>query len=241
MKLNPAGGIVTTQVLGGHYHDNAYSISETKDGGYIVAGSTASTDGIFSANHGNGNATFDYYLVKVGNMGGIEWQKIYGGSENDEAYSVQQTTDGGYIVAGYSTAADGDVMGKNVNDYWILKLKTDGTIAWQKNFGSDGDESANSIRQTTDGGYIILGRTRYSPNGVIDNHNPGTSDFWIVKTDNIGNLLWEKCFGGGSFDDPAAIKQTADGGYITVGSTFSNDADVSGNHGLYDYWMLKLK
>ena len=162
----------------------------------------------------------------------IAWQKSFGGSEYDEAYSIRQTPDEGSIVAGYSESNYGNV------DYWILKLNASGIIEWQKYLGGTGGESAHSIQQTTDNGYIVAGSTFSSDGDVSGNH--GSSDYWIVKLDSSGNLIWQKCLGGINQDNAVSIEETDDGGYIVAGSSNSNDGDVSGNHGNWDYWIVKL-
>jgi hypothetical protein len=115
----------------------------------------------------------------------IEWQRSLGGSDGDRAYSIQQTTDGGYIVAGYSFASysfpnDGDVSGNHgTDDYWIVKLDAGGNLVWQKSLGGSREDFARSIQQTADGGYIVAGESESNNGDVSGNH--GGSDYWIVK------------------------------------------------------------
>ncbi len=146
----------------------------------------------------------------------IEWQKCLGGSGNEAAFSIQQTTDGKFIVAGYSDANGGDVTGNHGgDDYWIVKLDGAGNLLWQKSLGGNSLEEPNSIRQTTDGGFIVAGYS-YSNNGDVSG-NHGSDDFWIVKLDTAGNLLWQKSFGGSGDDGATSIQQTTDGGFIVAG------------------------
>ncbi len=221
--------------FGGSDFDNVSSIQQTSDEGYIIAGSSHSTDGDISANYGY----LDYWILKLDESGSIQWKKNFGGSSYDRAYSIQQTFDGGYIIAGSSESNDGDVGANNGGqDYWILKLDESGTIQWEKNFGGSSRDRANSIRQTFDEGYIIAGESK-SIDGDVSANN-GTSDYWILKLDESGIIQWEKNFGGSSFDRAYSIQQTFDGGYITAGETQSNDGDVNANFGSVDYWILKL-
>jgi len=150
-----------------------------------------------------------------------EWAKTYGGSSSDYVKSIQQTTDGGYIVAGstYSFAA-------GVIDFWVLKLDSSGNVTWQKTYGGSGGDSASSIQQTTDDGYIVAGYTNSFAAGVID--------FWVLKLDSSGNVTWQKTYGGSESDFASSIQQTTDGGYIVAGSTHSFGA------GDEDFWVLKL-
>ncbi|GHV41578.1 hypothetical protein FACS1894187_23390 [Synergistales bacterium] len=224
--------------LGGTGLDTAWSIQQTYDGGYIVAGYSLSNDGDVSGNHGGG----DYWIVKLKADGSIDWQKSLGGTNRDEAYSIQQTSDGGYIVAGVSGSNDGDVSVNHGDwDYWIVKLNANGSIAWEKSLGGSNPETAFSIQQTSDGGYIVAG-TSASNNGDVSGNHGGTNvnDYWIVKLNANGSIAWEKSLGGTDFDIAWSIQQTSDGGYIVAGYSQSNDGDVSGNHGDYDYWIVKL-
>ncbi|EHQ27075.1 autotransporter outer membrane beta-barrel domain-containing protein [Mucilaginibacter paludis] len=239
IKLGNAGNIEWTKALGGHYHDGAKAIQQTTDGGYIISGNTASSDGIFSVNHGS--FTYDYYVVKITTVGDIQWQKVYGSSGNDDAKSVKQTADGGYIVAGDIEVNDGDVTGGHGGEeYWILKLDNNGNITWKKCYGGSGNEIAYAIQQTTDNGYVIAGTSQNSTDGDVTVSH-GSYDFWIVKTDNPGVIQWQKSYGGQHDDYARSIIQTVDGGYIVAGQSNSVNGDVTGNHGNSDCWVVKLK
>jgi len=229
--------------IGGSDSDIAYSIQPTTDYGYIMVGGTRSNDGDVSGNHYVGLS--DFWVVKLDAVGSMQWQKCLGGSGEDYASSVQQTMDGGYIVAGYTGMNGGDVSGHHgYSDAWVVKLDAVGSMQWQKCLGGSGMDHAYSIQQTADGGYVVAGDTDSNDGDVSGNHlglygNP-SPDFWIVKLDSIGAIQWQKCLGGSSFDFARSIQQTADGGYIVAGYTVSNDGDVSGYHGGYDFWVVKL-
>ena len=239
VKLNYAGDTIWTKCLGGTGEDIANLIKQTSDGGYIVGGSTDSNDGYVVGNHGN----LDCWIIKLNSTGDTVWTKCLGGSASDYTTSIEQTTDGGYIIAVSSASNDGDVAGNNGGtDYWIVKLSSTGNILWTKSLGGTGNETATSIKQTTDGGYIVAGGTTSTNGYVTGNH--GGRDYWIIKLNNIGDTIWTKCLGGTadeglSYSDPD-IQQTIDGGYILSGYTYSNNGDVSGNHGAADYWIVKL-
>jgi len=162
--------------LGGLGSDNSYSIQQTNDGGYIVSGVSDSNDGDVSGNHGN----TDFWVVKLTSIGTIEWQKSLGGSNSDQARSIQQTNDGGYIVTGESDSNDGDVSGNHGSqDIWVVKLNFTGTIEWQKSIGGTESESTSSIQKTNDGGYIVAGGSSSNDGDVSGNH--GDVDCWLVK------------------------------------------------------------
>jgi hypothetical protein len=238
VKLNSSGILQWQKSLGGSDGEFATSIQQTQDGGYIVAGISNSNNGDVTGHHGT-NANPDYWVVKLDSSGTIQWQKSLGGSGDDRAFSIQQTSDAGYIVAGWTWSTDGDVTGHHgTYDYWIVKLDNSGTIQWQKCLGGTDYDIANSIQQTTDGGYIIGGVSSSSDGDVTVNH--GYQDFWIVKLNSAGVIQWQKSVGGSMGEEAYSIQQTSDGGYITVGWSWSSDGDATTNHGYNDYWIVKL-
>jgi hypothetical protein len=237
-KLNSTGSIQWQKCLGGSADDEATFIQQTIDGGYIVVGYSDSNDGDVSGNHGS----YDYWVVKLDTIGAIQWQKCYGGTGAEFPHSITQTADGGYIIAGESYSNDGDVTGHHNDvdyaDYWVVKLDTLGVIQWQKSLGGTKGDVANSIQQTSDGGYIVAGYVS-SNDGDVFLIN-GNFDYWLVKLDTLGTITWKKCLGGSDDDFLNFIQQTTDGGYIAVGSSKSNNGDLSGNHGDLDCWIVKL-
>jgi Secretion system C-terminal sorting domain len=243
VKLDTAGNIQWQESLGGSGNDRTdydQSIYQTADSGYIVAGYSNSNDGDVSGNHGG----YDYWIVKLNSNGNIQWQKSFGGSNDDLATSIKQTTDGGYIVAGYSNSNDGDVSGNHGGnwDEWVVKLDASGNMQWQKCLGGTHDEIPTSVQQTTDGGYVVAGISTSNDGDVSGNHS-SYNDCWVVKLNTLGNIEWQKCLGGTYDEGAASIQQAADGGYVVVGTTSSNDGDVSGNHATYgteDFWIVKL-
>jgi len=229
-----APGIEWQKSLGGSDTDYVSSIQQTSDSGYIIAGSSESTDGDVTENHGDQ----DYWIVKLDTNGDIEWKKCLGGSGRDRAYSIQQTSDNGYIVAGYTTSNDGDVTGNHgLGDAWIVKLDTNGGVEWKKCIGGSNNDQVNSIQQTSDGGYIFAGQS-FSNDGDVTGYPQ--DGYWVVKLDTNGNILWQK-FGGDIISGTLiSIQQTSDRGYIGAGETNSDHGDVTGKHGNSDYLIVKL-
>ena len=223
---------------GGSDFEDTNCIKQTNDGGYVIFGSSSSTDGDVSINYGNS----DCWVVKVDNLGIIEWEKSYGGSLSEYARSIALTNDGGYIFTGYTYSNDGDVTINNGGaDCWVVKLDENGNIEWESSFGGSGPDIGASILQSSDGGFILAGDSRSNDGDISNHHGPAsTSDLWVIKMDNIGNLEWESSYGGTLDDEAKDIKQTIDGGYIVIGHSFSNNFDVSTNQGLSDFWLLKL-
>lgn len=235
VKLNSTGTIEWSRTYGGSNDDRAYcAIKQTPDGGYIFGCESNSTDGDITFNHG----ISDYWIVKIDYQGNIEWQKNYGGSSYDRPTDIQLTDDGNYIISGITYSNDGDITFNNgYSDIWLIKIDTIGTLLWEKSFGGSSSDNSNNILKTNDG-YIISGRT-YSLNGDITG-NHGGYDSWIIKLNLSGDLIWQKTLGGTNDDFANNTILTADGGYIVSGSTYSNDGDVTGNHGGSDCWVVKL-
>ena len=233
--INSSSTISWQKCLGGSGSEEEHSIHQTSDGGYIVTGGTDSYDGDVTGNHGHG----DYWVVKLDANSTIQWQKCLGGSNTEKALDVQQISDGGYILTGFASSIDGDVTGNHGgDDYWVVNLTNAGDISWQKCLGGAQHDDSISIQQTNDGGYIVCGISYSVDGNVTGNH--GNGDYWVVKLNNEGNISWEKCLGGSAYDYGLWIRQTIDNGYIVSGNTYSNDGNVSGNHGGQDIWVVKL-
>ncbi len=199
------------KTYGGRENDVACSIQQTSDGGFIVAGSTSSF----------GAGKSDFWVLKLNLAGNIEWQRSYGGIEEDVAYSIRETKDKGYIVAGSTKS-----FGAGMSDFWILKLSQDGNIEWQRSYGGGGDDAANSIQPTSEGGYIVGGFTKSLP--------PGTANFWILKLSSEGTIEWQRAYGEIIEEYLTSIQQTSDKGFVAAG--YSN----SFSYGLDKFWILKL-
>jgi Secretion system C-terminal sorting domain len=241
VKLSNLGNILWQKSFGGTDRDHVTSIIQTTDSGYIFAGDSRSNDGDVSGHHGT-SVTKDCWVVKLNNAGLIDWETSLGGTGNDFATSIQQTSDSGYIVAGSSESIDGDVTGNHGSfDKWIVKLNSQGFISWEKSLGGTGNDNATSIEQTTDGGYVIAGYTTSNDGDVTGNQ--GGQDNWIVKLNNAGIIEWQKTLGGTGDDWANSIQQTIDDGFVVAGTTASVNGDVTGHHGTVtnnDYWVVKL-
>lgn len=234
--------------LGGTKNDVAQSVINTTDGGYAILGHTQSMDGDIT---NKSNESFDYWLLKYNQNDVLEWQKTYGGSDDDRGNNIIQTLDGGYATIGYSKSTDGDVTENNgAHDFWISKLDISGTISWEKNYGFLGADIGNSIIQTNDGGFLLTGVLDVSAsNGEGNSKNIESKaskiqhaggDYWAIKIDASGEKQWSKFFGGSFTDTPYDAIQTEDNGYIIVGSSDSNDVDIKNNKGTYDFWVIKI-
>jgi gliding motility-associated-like protein len=230
------------KTLGSFHGDYAESVRPTTDGGYIVAGYTEGADGDVEGYHGN-IIIGDLWITKLSASGALQWQKCLGGVYQEVGADIRQTADGGYIVAGSSSSVDCGIPGNHGGlDFWLVKLSPAGDIQWQKMLGGSGNEYAESISPTADGGYIIGGYTSSSDGQVTGYHPSGgySFDWWVVKVDASGNLIWEKALGGTGDDECYSVQATADGGCIAAGYVSSSDGDVVGNHGKTDAWVVKF-
>ena len=237
IKINSIGDTLWTNSLGGSQGELGMSAAKSDDGGLVIAGLTTSNDGDVRGKH-NGTDYDDFWIVKMNNYGDTLWTKTLGGSDFDYPSSIIQTLDGNYVVAGTSYSKDGDVHGiPDGHDFWIVKLTSEGDTLWTKAIGSGAwswDE-ATSIIQLPDGKYVVAGWTAENPEGY-----GGITDWWIMKLDNTGDMIWDMILGGTSWDEAYAVAQTKEGGFVVAGSSYSNDFFVSGNHGGEDVWVVKL-
>lgn len=235
-KLSKTGSIDWARSLGGSATDIAEYVIQTSDSGYLVGGGSSSTDGDIIGGH---HDSADCWVVKLSKSGSIQWQKSYGGSRGDGVNAMQQTYDGGYIIAGGSNSTDGDLT-TNYGGYdvWIIKIAANGDIEWQKTYGGSQDENAGSIIQTSDSGYAFTGFTKSNDTDVSG--NKGGVDAWVVKLSKTGIIQWQKCLGGSNADFGKSIIATKDGGYAVCAITFSNDSEITRNVGQSDFWIVKL-
>ncbi len=210
------------KTYGGNDDDEPYSLKQTTDGGYILGGYSSSN--ISGNKTENSKGAYDYWIVKMDGSGNKQWDKTYGGSDEDYLVSLQQTTDGGYILGGYSlsnSSGDKTANSKGNYDYWIVKVDGNGNKQWDKTFGGNDADYLVSLQQTSDGGYILAGYSLSNSSGDKTENDKGNYDYWVVKVDGSGNKQWDKTFGGSGDDALRSLQQTTDGGYIAGGfSTF---------------------
>jgi gliding motility-associated-like protein len=173
----------------------------------------------------------------------VEWHKCLGGNYGEYGSSIKPTADGGYVVAGYSTSADnGDVMGHHgnatVGDIWVIKLDKAGNTEWQKSIGGTDSEQGAFILPTPDGGYIVTGGASSNGCGISGGH--GGLDYFVTKLSGNGDIIWQKLYGGSEEDLATSVALSTDGGYFVSRHSYSNNGDVTINHGFSDLWIIKI-
>jgi len=198
VKLDANGNLQWTKTIGGPKDDRGNSLIQTSDGGYAIAGTTYSF----------GAGGDDVYVVKLDSTGNLQWTKTIGGPESEGGYSLVQTSDGGYAIAGYTSS-----FGAGEADVYVVKLDSTGNLQWTKTIGGPKSEAGNSLIQTSDGGYAIAGTTI--------SFGAGGEDVYVVKLNANGNLQWTKTIGGPGHDRGLSLIQTSDGGYAIAGGTQS--------------------
>lgn len=197
IKLDADGEEEWHKSIGGSLEDGAYDIQQTPDRGYIIAGYTRSA----------GDGSYDMFIVKTDSDGEEEWMSDFGGNNHDQALSIEQHRDG-YIAAGYTKSFS------ESSDIYVVRLDLDGNEVWKKSYGSSStDEEARSIMKTSDGGYILVGKT--------NQYTYGAFDVYLLKLDRNGKEQWAQVFGGENDDYGYSVRQTSDGGYILGGQTKS--------------------
>ena len=235
VKLDAAGNLLWQRSFGGSNSDEGRGISNTEDGGFIIAGRTSSTDGQISQTQGG----MDFWVVKLNFEGKKEWDKSYGGVGIDWAEEIHQTRDGGYIISGVARSSNGQTSGNHgMYDFLVVKTDKDGEVEWTKVLGGSNEDYGRNIIQTRDDGYAVCGMVQSSDGDAVG--NDGGADAWVVKLSPSGELQWQKSLGGTQDETFRALAETPDGALLMAGHARSTNGDVTGVHGSIDYWVVKL-
>ena len=233
------------KIFGGSNDDQANDIINTVDGGFMVIGSSKSSDGLIQNKIGSES---DIILMKFDSGKSLEWVKNYGGSRDDRGQSIVEVQGIGYAILGYSMSDDGDASNnEGFHDNWVIMIDLKGNIVWEKSYGFSGHDHGYNIIRTKDGNMFFNGFLDVTASRGLGSSGKeeksikhGVGEFWCHKIDLEGNILWRKYFGGTNNDRSYDSIETAKGDFIIVGSSESNDNDISFPKGSYDIWVIKL-
>ncbi|AQS94478.1 hypothetical protein BXQ17_10560 [Polaribacter sp. BM10] len=229
--------------IGGANNDAFTAVEKTADGGFIAAGYTQSNNLDITD---KSNTSFDFFISKFSSDNQLEWQKTFGGSDDDRAADIIETKNGEFAILGYSKSNDLDVsVNAGSQDFWFIKLSSSGILISEKSFGYLGLDYGTTLLETKDNGFLITGVLDITASNGQGNAKTNAikhagGDYWAIKTDNSGNLLWSKYFGGSFTDTPLGVVETDANDFIIVGSSDSNDFNISDNKGTYDFWVVKI-
>lgn len=261
-KMDANGKLDWQKSLGGSGFDLLQSIKGTQDGGFILAGTSSSNQGLDKLSDNKGLS--DFWVVKLDAKGQEQWQQTIGGSGQEDLLTVIPTRDGGYLLGGSSSSAKTVISAtttlktqstakedltlktestRGSMDYWIVKLDAKGTVAWQKTYGGRYSDLLRSLEQTKDGGFILGGYSNSPQSGDKTAASIGIGDYWVIKTDELGAIEWQNTYGGSGDNQLYVIHQTEDEGYIVGGNTNSPGAlTVKGGsvQSGSDFWLLRL-
>ncbi len=232
LKIDADGNIQWVKTYGSNSNDSCRDVIQCTDGGYATANIT-------NANNFAGSIGYhSIWVFKTNETGELLWQKVYG-DILDWTYSLQQTSDNGFIVSGNTVSGSSIPGGHGAEDAFLIKLDMNGDLQWQYCYGGSAREYALDVFETTDGNYIFTGGASSQNNGQVSG-NQGSSDYWVAKTDANGTIIWQNCYGGSSIELAYAIKPTPDNGLFTVGKSRSSDGNITSSNGNYDCWAVKL-
>jgi hypothetical protein len=235
VKINETGDILWERTFGGSGTEFGVSVLETSDLGFITAGITTSSNGDVTSNNGEQ----DIWITRHNQFGELIWQKTYGGALNEVIGELIQIEDGNFAIAGSTRSNDGDVTSLNGgSDAWIFSIDADGQLLWEKTLGGSLDEIAYGISATEENGLIAVGYAQSSDGDIA--LNQGEDDFWVVRLNSVGDLLWESSFGGSSSELALKILDAFGDGFLISGFTSSIDGDLSSSFGGLDAWIIRI-
>jgi len=240
VKINTEGGIVWEKNYGGTKGDNIYRIFPAGQEEYYLIGTSNSSDGDISFDPYP--TTWDLWLLKINSQGNIIWEEIYGGNGDETVWTGTTTDDGGLVSLVWTGSNDGDVSNHyGLYDAWMIKVNSDGEKQWDFTLGSPGQDVGQAIIQTSDDGFLVGISSILFEGGNITctPHNTDYSEAVLVKLDSDLNIEWDRCYGGSDSEGITTIVEKSDG-YVFGGYTYSNDGDVTGNHGKHDIWIVKV-
>lgn len=249
VKINSSGDVIWSKSYGFSGHDHAHKIIQTNDGGYFVVG-FSEYSGIEGSggtqNNGEGHdighkgvlhGSGEFIGVKIDSQGEFMWYRYFGGTQNDRVNDVVEANDGGFLMVGFSESSDFDINdNKGSYDFWVVKLQSNGSLAWKHNYGGSGIDQAFGVVKTNNNSYLIVGRTNSDDKDI--SLPLGGFDAWVIHIDDHGHLIWNKSFGGSEFDSAEQIRMLSNGNFGIVGNSRSNlNNSLKGEN---DFWFLEV-
>ena len=235
IRLNASGDMLWSKFFGGSFTDMPEGIVETDDNGFIIVGGSDSFDIDITNNLGS----YDFWIIKISDVGDLLWEKSFGGDEIDQARAIVKSGDGNFVIAGDTRSNSNDVSNNNgAADLWLIKISPEGELIWERTIGGSSFDVSRSIKRTRDNGFILAGSSRSSDIDVSE--NKGQNDAWVLKVDSNGNLQWERSIGGSNIDFAYGIAELNDNTIVVVGDTASNDEDITENKGFTDMLLIKM-
>lgn len=249
VKINSSGDVIWSKNYGFSGHDHAHKIIQTSDGGYFVVG-FSEYSGIEGSggtqNNGEGHeighkgvlhGSGEFIGVKIDSQGEFMWYRYFGGTQNDRVNDVVEANDGGFLMVGFSESSDFDINdNKGSYDFWVVKLQSNGSLAWKHNYGGSGIDQAFGVVKTNNNSYLIVGRSNSDDKDT--SVSLGGFDAWVIHIDDHGHLIWNKSFGGSEFDSAEQVRMLSNGNFGIVGNTRSNlNNSLKGEN---DFWFLEV-
>ncbi|MFY8181340.1 MAG: hypothetical protein ACOVLG_06155 [Flavobacterium sp.] len=249
VKINSSGDVIWSKNYGFSGHDHAHKIIQTSDGGYFVVG-FSEYSGIEGSggtqNNGEGHeighkgvlhGSGEFIGVKIDSQGEFMWYRYFGGTQNDRVNDVVEANDGGFLMVGFSESSDFDINdNKGSYDFWVVKLHSNGSLAWKHNYGGSGIDQAFGVVKTNNNSYLIVGRSNSDDKDI--SVSLGGFDAWVIHIDDHGHLIWNKSFGGSEFDSAEQVRMLSNGNFGIVGNTRSNlNNSLKGEN---DFWFLEV-
>ena len=259
-KYNAAAALEWEKTYQGNQSDFLTSVIQTSDGGYLLGGDSNSTKGLDKSENTFDEDEYgsrDYWIIKISADGTKQWDRTLGGAKAEKLTSLLQTSDGEYLIGGYSDSPvsavktepailfDLDYENDYSNDYWVVKLTSSGAVKWDKTIGGNKEEYLSAMLPAPDGGYLLAGSSSSGIGHDKVTDNRGGLDYWIVKITSAGVKVSEKVFGGSNSDSVVGFEPTADGGFILGGNSVSEPSgDKTSQHfgpaDYPDYWLVKV-
>ncbi len=236
-KTDSTFNIEWGRLIGGGLSDLAKSIIQTSDSGFLIVGSSYNFGGYVLSHYGSSNYP-DIFIAKVSKSGIFEWGKTLGGSLNDTGIDVAQTSDNGYVVLGMSISRDYDIPSSSVGEIVFFKLDSIGNIQFVKTYGGTNGETVSNLIKEDDGSFVIIGSTGSGDGDVVG--YIGLVDIWVLKVNNLGDIIWQKCLGSHGWEETTTAIKTNDNGYLIGATSFWGDSIIQNYSNFEDCWLVKI-